>query len=200
MVDRRPSTKAEQRTLTTARLLRIARSQFAEHGYAHASTEHIVHLAGVTRGALYHYFDNKAGLFRAVVAELQHEVAQRIAEATSTTPDPWEQLLIGCRAFLRASLDHEVQQILLIDGPAVLGWDAWRKLDADHAMRLLEAGIRQLADAGEIVVSSIAAMTHVLSGAMNEAVLWIAQATEPQTALDEAIAVLEHLLSGIRQR
>ncbi|KPL88820.1 hypothetical protein SE18_09055 [Herpetosiphon geysericola] len=192
-------TKQEQRAATMAKLIAVARAQFAEHGYAHAATEQIVQLAGVTRGALYHYFDSKEGLFRAVVAEIQRDLAQRIISATESISDPWQQLLVGCRAFLSASLDRDIQRIGLLDGPAILGWEAWRKLDAENSMRLLESSIQQLADSGIIAPASVVAATHLLSGAMNEAVLWIAQAAEPQQALDATIAVLEQLLSGLRQ-
>src|SRR5690606_24258433 len=122
----------------------------------------------------YHYFENKQGLFKAVVAEVQADVARLVAAASETTADPWQQLIVGCRAFLRASLEPDVRRIMLIDGPAVLGWEAWRKLDAENAMRLLEAGINELAGQGLIAVASAAAATHLLSGAMNEAALWIA--------------------------
>lgn len=200
MTETRPHTKAEQRAETMGRLIRVARVQFTEHGYAQTSTEAIVQLAGVTRGALYHHFGNKEGLFKAVLAEVQRDVAQRVAEASQSTAHPWDQLIGGCRAFLRASLEPDVQRIMLIDGPATIGWDAWREMDAENAMRLLEAGIRELADMHIIEVASAVAATHLLSGAMNEAVLWIARSEQPLQALDETIATLEQLLAGLRVR
>ncbi|MBC8161021.1 MAG: TetR/AcrR family transcriptional regulator [Roseiflexaceae bacterium] len=200
MTETRPQTKAAQRTATTRKLISIARAQFTAHGYAHTSTEAIVQLAGVTRGALYHHFGNKQGLFNAVVAEVQRDVAQRVAEASQATEHPWDQLIVGCRAFLRASLEPDVQRIMLIDGPATIGWDAWREMDAENAMRLLEAGIQELADMHIIEVASVTATTRLLSGAMNEAVLWIARSDQPFQALDETIAALEQLLAGLRIR
>ena len=200
MAEMRPHTKAEQRAETTRRLIRAARAQFTEHGYAQTSTEAIVHLAGVTRGALYHHFGNKEGLFKAVVAEVQHDIAERVTEASQVPEHPWDQLILGCHAFLRASLEPDMQRILLIDGPAIIGWDVWRQMDAENAMRLLEEGIRELAESHIIEVASVPAATHLLSGAMNEAVLWIARSSEPLQALDETIAVLEQLLAGLRVR
>lgn len=200
MSNPQPQTKAAQRAETTNRLLAVARAQFAEHGYAQAATETIVRLAGVTRGALYHHFGSKQGLFQAVVAALQHDVAERVAEAAEQAADPWQQLLAGCRAFLRASLEPDVQRILLLDGPAVIGWEAWRALDAEHAMRLLEAGLSELVEQKQIQAISVPAATHLLSGAMNEAVLWIARAEQPGQALEETIAALEQLLEGLRVR
>lgn len=198
MTNARPHSKAEQRADTMRRLLDVARTQFSEHGYAQTATETIVSLAGVTRGALYHHFGSKEGLFKAVVAEVQRDVARRVDEATQATPDPWEQLLVGCRAFVRASLEPDVQRIMLIDGPAVIGWEAWRQMDADNAMSLLEAGLQELSELGIIQVASVTAATHLLSGAMNEAVLWIAGAPAPLPALDETLATLDDLLNGLR--
>jgi AcrR family transcriptional regulator len=198
MVETRSHTKIEQREETRRKLIGIARAQFTQYGYTQTTTEAIVYQAGVTRGALYYHFGNKEGLFKAVVAEVQHEVALRVAEASQTTEDAWGQLTAGCRAFLQASLAPDAQRILLIDGPATIGWDEWRKIDAQNAMRLLEEGIRELSDLGMIKIASVSAATHLLSGAMNEAVLWIARSPEPQQALDETIMVLEQLLDGLR--
>jgi AcrR family transcriptional regulator len=195
-----PVTKSEQRTETMRKLIQVARTQFAEFGYAQASTETIVRLAGVTRGALYHHFDSKEGLFKSVVADIQREVALRIDVASQSPGQPMEQFIAGCRAFLLACLDPEVQRILLIDGPAVIGWDAWRQMDAENSMRLLEEGVRELVDANQIEVASISAATHLLSGAMNEAVLWIARSPQPLQTLDDTVAVLEQILDGLRVR
>lgn len=198
MTDTRPRTRAAQRAETSARLIAVARAQFAERGYAQAATETIVRLAGVTRGALYHHFGSKEGLFKAVVAEVQRDVALRVAAAAQGGNDPWEQLLAGCRAFLRTSLEPDVQRIMLLDGPAVIGWEAWRELDAEHAMRLLEAGLGELVATRQIQAVSVPAATHLLSGAMNEAVLWIARTERPLQALDETVTTLERLLAGLR--
>lgn len=193
-------TKSEQRAETMRKLIQVARNQFTEFGYAQASTETIVRLAGVTRGALYHHFDSKEGLFKSVVADIQREVALRIDVASQAPDQPMEQFIAGCRAFLLACLDPEVQRILLIDGPAVIGWDAWRQMDAENSMRLLEEGVRELVEANQIEVASISAATHLLSGAMNEAVLWIARSPQPLQTLDDTVAVLEQILDGLRVR
>lgn len=198
-MDAKPSTKAGQRLATMQKLVQIGRSQFARHGYAQTSTEELVHLAGITRGALYHHFGSKEGLFKAVVEDVQRDIGQRIADAVSAVDAPWEQLRLGCQAFLAASLDPEVQRILLIDAPAVLGWEIWRQMDAENAMRLLEGNLRELVEAGLIAVPSVAALTHLLSGAMNEAVLWIARAENAPQALAETIATLDQLLSALRR-
>lgn len=191
-------TKAEQREATRGLLLDLARDLFASEGYANTATEEIVRRAGVTRGALYHHFGSKEGLFLAVLEDVQRDIAVRVAEAAATCSDPWEQLRAGCHDFLRAALDPQVQQIALIDAPAVLGWDAWRASDAAHSQRLLLAGLEELARAGLLNVASPTATAFLLSGAMNEAALWIARADEVETALAEAGEALDRLLAGLK--
>lgn len=198
MTGGRGQTKAEQRTVTTAKLVVTSRALFAELGYAQTPTEEIVRRAGVTRGALYHHFENKEGLFHAVVVAVQQDVAQRIMAAADAAVDLWEQLLAGCRAFLEATLDPEVRRILLLDAPAVLGWEKWRALDAEHSMQTLDWILTALVQEGRIQVISIPAAVHLLSGAMNEAALWIAQAEQPERALEEAMATLAQLLTGLQ--
>src|SRR5690348_2578258 len=129
----RPRTKAEQREATTAALIAAARELFAERGYANVGTEEIVQRAGVTRGALYHHFKGgKEELFRAVLVQLSAELMQRVVEAAGATNDPFEELVAGADAFLDASMTPEIQRIVLIDGPSVLGWEVWRAIDSDH--------------------------------------------------------------------
>lgn len=197
--ERRARTKAEQRVATMARLVAEGRACFSEVGYAEAATEEIVSRVGVTRGALYHHFGSKEGLFAAVVAQVQAEIGARVAVAAAGEAEPWRQLVAGCRAFLAASLDPEVQRIVLLDAPAVLGWDAWRAQDAAHSGHLLEEALATLSEAGEIVPASPTALAHLLSGAMNETALWIARSPDPARALDDATATLERLLAGLRQ-
>ena len=172
---------------------------FASRGYAASPAEEIVQQAGLTRGALYHHYGGKDGLFRAVLEDVQRDVAERIEQAARVAATPWDQLVAGCRAFLVASIDPEVQRIMLVDAPAVLGWEEWRRLDAAYSMRSLNDVLHILTTDGTIVALPIDALTHLLSGAMNEAALWIARAEHTDQALAEATRTLEHLLSSLRR-
>lgn len=194
-----PTTKAQQREATTARLIEVACEIFTRDGYANASTEEIVHLAGVTRGALYHHFGSKEGLFQAVLEHVQKQVGQRIDTVTADYQAGWDQIIVGSMAFLEASLDPQVQRIMLIDAPAVLGWSLWRELDSQNSMRSLREGLAELIEAGQIAKLPLDALTHLLSGAMNETALWIAQSDDPQTSLSEGKQALTHLLNALRQ-
>jgi AcrR family transcriptional regulator len=197
--------KAEQREQTTRALVALAREQFAARGYANVALEDIVAAAGVTRGALYHHFDGKLGLFRAVLDEVGGAVGARVAAAADAESDGWAALRVGCRAFLECALDPAIARILLIDAPAVLGWEAWRAMDEQNAMRLLREQLAELVDAERIALidsghgreAQIAALAHTLSGAMNELALWIAGSPTPDVTLRAAWAVLDAMLGRI---
>lgn len=193
-------TKLQQREATTARLIEVACEIFTRDGYANAATEEIVQLAGVTRGALYHHFGSKEGLFQAVLSHLQEQVRLRIEAVVAGKDDMWEQLIAGSMAFIEASLDPQVQRIMLIDAPAVLGWSLWRELDAQNSMKSLHEALEALMAQAQLPQLPLDALTHLLSGAMNEAALWIAQSDDSEHALEEAKQALKYLLNSLRLR
>lgn len=186
--------RAEQRAATRQALLAEGRRQFAADGYHHVVLAEVARAAGVTKGAAYHHFDSKAGLFRAVVSEVQRELGERVAAAAERHQDLWEQLRAGCRAFLAAGTDPAVRLILLVDAPAVLGWEEWRALDEESSARHLAEALTALAAAGIIDDQPVDPLTQLLSGAMNEAALWIARGGDPQAG-EQA---LDRLLAGLR--
>ncbi|AYV25182.1 Transposon Tn10 TetC protein [Streptomyces sp. ADI95-16] len=186
--------RAEQRAATRQTLLAEGHRRFAADGYHQVALAEVARAAGVTKGAAYHHFDSKAGLFRAVVAEVQQELGERVAAAAEQYEDLWEQLRSGCRAFLAAGTDPAVRQILLVDAPTVLGWDEWRALDEESAARHLAEALTALATAGIIADQPVEPLARLLSGAMNEAALWIARGGDPQAA-EQA---LDRLLAGLR--
>ncbi|MGH2743437.1 MAG: TetR/AcrR family transcriptional regulator [Thermoleophilaceae bacterium] len=194
-----PRTKAEQRARTTTSLIAEARRLFATVGYERVKVADVARRAGVTTGALYHHLGSKRGLFLAVLEQVHEEVAGRIADAASDL-EPWDQLAAGCGAFLGATTDPQVQRIMLIDGPAVLGWQAWRKLDAATSMKLLEEVITELVDEGVISAQPVKPLVHLLSGAMNEAALWLAGSESRERDLDATIAALNRFLDSLRAR
>ncbi|MGW7411522.1 TetR/AcrR family transcriptional regulator [Streptomyces sp. NPDC054863] len=188
--------RAEQRAATRQALLAEGRRRFAADGYHQVVLAEVAQSAGVTKGAAYHHFDSKAGLFRAVVAEVQGELGERVATEAERHEDLWEQLRAGCRAFLAAGTDPAVRQILLVDAPAVLGWEEWRALDEESSGRHLAEALTVLAEAGTIEDQPVEPLARLLSGAMNEAALWIARGGDPHAAEQ----TLDRLLAGLRTR
>ncbi|WP_188194431.1 TetR/AcrR family transcriptional regulator [Nonomuraea sp. SYSU D8015] len=190
-------TRAEQKEHTRRTLIAVSRRLFAARGYGAVGLAEIVRESGVTKGALYHHFDGKADLFRAVLEEVQHEVAARVVAAAEASDDPWAQLKAGCAAFVAAGADPEVQRIMLIDGPAVLGWNEWRAIDEASSAKHLTEALTTLVDNGTIPAQPVAPLARLLSGAMNEAALWLAQSAGPDDLADTQ-AALSRLLDSLR--
>ncbi|AWS44935.1 TetR/AcrR family transcriptional regulator [Streptosporangium sp. 'caverna'] len=191
--------RARQREQTRQTLLRESRRLFATLGYGAVGLSEIVRAAGVTKGALYHHFDSKAALFRAVLEEVQQQVAQTVAATAEAHDDPWTQFTAGCQAFLTAGTDPDVQRIMLVDGPSVLGWNEWRALDEAASARHLAEALTALIEGGVIAPQPVAPLTHLLSGAMNEAALWLAGSANPDD-LTDARAALSRMLEALRVR
>ncbi|MGW0719224.1 TetR/AcrR family transcriptional regulator [Streptomyces sp. NPDC002778] len=190
-------TRAEQREATRRALVAEGRRRFAADGYHAVVLSEVAEAAGVTKGAAYHHFGSKAGLFRAAVAEVQLELGERVADAARRHDDPWEQLRAGCRAFLAAGSDPATRRIMLVDAPAVLGWEEWRAMDEESSARHLTEALQDLVHAGIIAEQPVQPLARLLSGAMNEAALWLARTADPH-ALERTEQALDHLLSGLR--
>lgn len=188
-----PRASAEAAAQTARDVLAAAMELFDTDGYAAVSVDDIASAAGVTRGAVYHHYRNKEGLFRAVAAQLQGQVAATVvAAAEAAGSDPQARLRAGCHAFLDAITGRPASRILLVDGPAALGWAQWRELDAAHSMVHLREGLR----ASGVDEALLDAATVQLSGAMNEAALWVTENPRTRQARRRAHEVLDRLLDA----
>src|SRR4051812_11546580 len=133
------SKHATRSTATRAALVAAARPLFAARGFADVGTEEIVRAAGVTRGALYHQFADKTELFAAVFEEVEKEVTQRIAEGAfgAGAETPFAALEAGAEQFLAVCAEPDIQRIVLLDAPVVLGWERWRDIGLRYGMGLV---------------------------------------------------------------
>ncbi|QTV79316.1 TetR/AcrR family transcriptional regulator [Microbacterium sp. NIBRBAC000506063] len=176
---------------TARRILEVARAHFAEHGYAAASVDEIARAADVTRGAVYHHYSAKPGLFRAVAAAQQEAIADAIVTATAGA-DADAALRAGSHAFLDAITEGAAARILLIEAPAVLSWDEWRRMDAQGSAAHLREGLSETGIAPRLLDAATAA----LSGAMNELALWLSDRPGDTAARAHAHDVLDGLLEA----
>jgi AcrR family transcriptional regulator len=192
-------TKHDLRSEATRRqLVTAARALFGARGFADVGTEEIVRAAGVTRGALYHQFRDKADLFAAVAEQVEAEITNRIAAgAAGAAADPMDALRAGARLFLDACAEPEVERIILLDAPSVLGWQAWRDLAARYGLGLVQLALQSAMDAGAIVPQPVVPLAHVLIGALDECALYIAQAEDPAAAREQCAAIFDRILRGI---
>jgi AcrR family transcriptional regulator len=194
---RKRRSQAERSATTRRALLDAGRSLFTERGFAGAGQEEIVERAGVTRGALSHHFATKQGLFRAVLQDVQADVARRITRAALAGSDPMDHLRRGCLAFLDAAMDRSVGRIVLIDAPAVLGWQTWREIDAAHGLGLVSEGLDAVMDAGLVERQPVQPLAHLLLAALNEAAMLVVNAEDPIAARAEVGVTVERLLSRL---
>jgi AcrR family transcriptional regulator len=191
------TTQAERSEATVQHLLATARELFASNGFAETSIEDIVRTAGVTRGALYHHFGGKVDIFRAVVEDEAERLAKRLRRAALNEEDPWRQIEAGCIEFLDACLDPAVRQIGLLDAPAVLGWQELREIDLRHSLALLLQGLESAMAEGKLRRRPPAPLAHVLFGAMCEAGMLVARATDTRHAMREVGREVRALLGGL---
>jgi AcrR family transcriptional regulator len=200
MAEKVVRSKSEQRAATRRRLVKLAREEFARRGYAGAATERIVARAKLTRGALYHQFEDKQALFQAVYEDVQREINEQIDAAVAQAADDWSALSVATRAFLKCASDPALQRIVLIDGPAVLGWNERRHLDSENCVSDIRAALAGLMDCGIIERRPLDSLAYIVFGAMTEAALWItsASAEDRQAALDEAAETMDALFAGLR--
>jgi AcrR family transcriptional regulator len=195
---RPPTRRDEGARATRDALVHAGLELFGKRGYAEVGTEEIVARARVTRGALYHHFEDKRDLFRAVHERVEDELIARIGAAMAEVTDPWELMLTGTRSFLDACEEPAVKQIALIDAPAVLGWDEWRHIDERYGLGLTRAALRGAVDAGVLRPLPVEPLSHLLLAALSEAALMIAGADDPASTRREVEAALVELLEGLR--
>jgi AcrR family transcriptional regulator len=189
--------QTERSQSTQARLIEAARPLFASKGYAAVPADDIVEAAGVTRGALYHHFGDKQGLFRAVVEQIEEEITASVAAAVSAAPDPWTAGLAAVARFLELCRQPEIVRIALTDAPAVLGWQAWREIEARHGLGLITTTLESAAAEGLLVPVPIPELAQLVLSACGETALMIAHASDPAAAAIRAQQALVALLSGL---
>lgn len=179
---------------TRAALLVAAQKLFAEKGFAATSTEEILLAAGVTRGALYHHFADKAALFEAVCAELMAVAAARIESATEGVDDTIEALETGFAAWFGYVLDPGIRKLLLVEAPTVLGFSRWRALDDAHSFQSLRAGVAEALLNGALEFTGEAdELAAMINGAANDLAL-------RGIAPERAFAAIRQLIAAFRPR
>jgi AcrR family transcriptional regulator len=176
-------------------LVDAGRALFVEKGYFNTSIGDLVTRSGVgTRGAFYHHFKDKAELFRAVFEEVERDLTLRSLASPPPGADAWERLASGLRGFLDSALESEVQRIMLLDGPVVLGWQTLRAIEEHNSIALINEMVAEAIADGIIDEQPVGELTHLLVAAVEEAALLVAHARQPVKARERAARVLDRLL------
>lgn len=160
--------------------------------------EDIVETEQLTRGAVYHHFKSKKGLFYAVFEHAHQLIAEEISAVDEKNEDQLEQLIEGCRIFIETISKENMYRILLVDGPSVLGWQIFRRFDKENSMKLLQNQIEQLQDKDILQQNSSIVMTHTLSGAINELSIWVSEQNDKKKAIEKSMVVIEGIILGFK--
>ena len=191
------SKRTEAMAETRDRLVRAARRAFAHQGFAAASMDDLTASAGLTRGALYHHFGDKKGLLTAVIAQIDGEMAERLTAVREEAPTVWQGLLDEGSAYIEMALEPEIQRIMLLDGPAVLGDPSgWPGENA--CLEITMRTLRSLVEEDVVMAVDVEAAARLLNGAALSAALWVAAADEPSDVLPKAVATFRQLATGLR--
>jgi AcrR family transcriptional regulator len=192
--------RAEHAADTRGALVAAARRLFAAHGFDGTGTEQIVAEARVTRGALYHHFRDKADIFRAAMAEAAADVATRLIDEQLATDaqSPMAEIREGVSAFLDVCVDGDFQRIVLVDGPRVLGSDAWEDLVEQYGRGILEEWLERCVGTGDLEEMPLRALARLLIAMLTEASLAIARSDDPQSERAAFGETLDRILIGLR--
>ena len=181
---------------TRAKLISAARAAFASQGYAAASMDDLTADAGLTRGALYHHFKDKKGLLQAVIEQIDAEMLSRMRADRTAEQTPWEAFLNEGVAYIEMALEPEVQRIMLLDGPAVLG-DPSQWPNQTACLRTTTSTVQALIDNGTLRPVDAEAAARLVNGAALNAALWVAAADEAHAVLDKAVDAFKLMVSGL---
>ncbi|EML4808034.1 TetR/AcrR family transcriptional regulator [Acinetobacter baumannii] len=189
------SVREQKMAETRKKLIEVARRAFAEYGYADTSMDKLTAEAGLTRGALYHHFGDKRGLFAAVVDQIDSQMAEYAQQHREQPDDLWEGLLLEGQTYIQNALNPEFQRIVLRDGPAVLG-DPAHWPSQNRCLQSTRECVEQLLAAERIKIVDPEAAAVLLNGAAMNAALWVASSEYPEQVLPEALNAFQIFASG----
>lgn len=182
---------------TRQRIIGIATRLFAAEAYEGTSIELVLRECGISRGALYHHFNSKDVLFTAVLEAAEARIAKTVGAAAQGAANPLDALRAGCAAWLQLARDPTVRQIVLIDAPSVVGWQAWREIDGRHGLGLLKAGLGMAAAAGRLQENMVDLYAHMLLAMLIEVALLIARSEDGVAATRTGQEAVEQVLSRL---
>ena len=189
--------KIVQGEATRDALISAARELFGTRGYSETSLDVIAATAGVTKGALYHHFSGKEELFALVFEAVKRELSSHLA-AVLLDADPWMGIVAACRTYIETHTDPTVKRIVLLDARAVLNPEAWRRVDGQWGAVMFRGAFRRAINRGIFVPLPLNTLAMIVTGALAEACLLVADAEDPDAMRNEALNVVVQLLHGLQ--
>ena len=192
------ATQAERRAATKEAILNAGRRLFGERGFAVTTMDDIAEQAGVAKGAVYHHFATKEAVFEAVFDQVSSALVQEVDRAARTEKDVLAAMVAGTQHYFAACAKGPTGQIILRDGPAVLGWERWREIDAQHFGGKIPRALAAAMDAGLIARQPVEPLARLLLGAVTEAAVACAGCSDVLKAGNEYTRAFKSLLEALR--
>jgi len=192
--------QAERRAATTEAILKAGRRLFGERGFAGTTIDDIADAAQVAKGAVYHHFATKEAVFEAVFESVSRDLVADIERTTRSERDVLAAMVVGTQHYFAACAKGTTCQIILRDGPAVLGWERWREIDAEHFGGKFPRALSVAMDAGLIARQPIEPLSRLLLGAVTEAAVACAGRADVLKAGSEYSRAFSSLLEALRLR
>ena len=192
------ATQAERRAATIESILSAGRRLFGERGFAATTMDDIAEQARVAKGAVYHHFATKEALFEAVFDQVSRTLVQETDRAVRTEKDVLAAMVAGTQHYYAACAKGPTGQIILRDGPAVLGWERWREIDAQHFGGKIPRALTAAMDAGLIARQPVEPLARLLLGAVMEAAVACAGRSDVLKAGNEYARAFKSLLDALR--
>ncbi|MGH3347181.1 MAG: TetR/AcrR family transcriptional regulator [Nocardioides sp.] len=200
LVPRVPTRRQQYSAATRLALIDLGEQLFTEHGYSATSLDAIVAGAEVTKGALYHHFSGKQALFEAVFERVEAAAAKAVTDAVRGHRDPWEKALAGLRAFLDVVQQPTYRRVVILEGPAVLGWTRFREQAERSTFATVLDIVSSVLRAGELDLGEdmVDTFSRIFFGAMSSAGEWVSTSEDPNAAAARVEAAIGFILNGMR--
>jgi AcrR family transcriptional regulator len=192
------ATQSERREKTKGAVVKAARRIFGERGFAVTTMDDIASGARVAKGAVYHHFKTKEDVFEAVFEVVSHDLVAEIDAVARAEKDALVAMAAGTQHYLAACAKGATGQIILRDGPAVLGWERWREIDAKHFGGKIPRGLEAAMARRLIARQPVEPLARLLLGAMTEAAVACAGASDIKKAGAEYSRAFRSLLEAMR--
>ncbi|MFC4249980.1 TetR/AcrR family transcriptional regulator [Sinimarinibacterium flocculans] len=183
--------------MTRRRLLRAAEKLFVTHGFDAVSVDRIVAAAAVTKGAFYHHFADKLGIFREVFESIDREMGEIVRARALTADTPLGMVQLGARTCFELCTRPRYGRMVYVVAPAALGWAAWHETDTAIARQIVVEGLQNAVDRRELAPASLSALATLLLGAILQAAITIATSPRPKRVAAELAAETDRLLLAL---
>lgn len=183
---------------TIKKLIKISKQLFTERGYDNTTLEDVAKIAGLTRGALYHHFGGKKGLFQAVLENVLYDYFVQLKKKLRTFQSPWEKLLELIYDFLQACTTPVISQIVIVDSCSILGMNVLVEIDEKFTMGLIKNILSELKNSKKNISININIMANIIYGSTQQLGLYIAQEEDPQKAFLESYSTMKLLFFSLK--